>query len=184
MKMTCQQTRDSLGDHSVGLLDAHALAAFEAHVAACSACASEARQFSRLVVMLDHAPSPTPPKDLWMGIRARVELEKSVAGYARGAQTPPARGRWSSALAAVAGFACAAVIMASLSTQGGRFSPAGAVMAAAPPVAVSMSRHNAMESTSPVADGSSIVAVDAVTVTPLTDAPSLPAPSFAGGAVR
>lgn len=162
--MNCRQVQDSMADHSVGLLDSIQAFEYETHLASCAECFAEAGRFERCITMLDHTPRPEPPADLWLGLRARLELERSVRGYAPSA--PVARFQktwWTGAVASVAGFACALGV---LYTAGAPVVNNAAV-ASAKPAGVSVSLRNGVDSDSPVADAASSVAVDATTVRPL-----------------
>jgi len=164
MKMNCQQVQDKMADHSVGLLDPITASDYEAHVACCATCGMEAHRFERCLSVLNHMSRPEPPADLWLGLRARLELERSVRGYAPSAPVArAARSWWSGAVAATVGFACA---LALLYTAGSPATPGAAVASNRAP-AVSVSLHNGVDSDSPVADAGSSVAVDATTVRPL-----------------
>lgn len=157
--MTCLQAQESMGDHSVGLLDPESQSAFEEHVAICAECARSLREFRRCLELLDHMPRPTPPPDLWIGMRARLDLERSLIQYASAppAPAPPVATWWSSAVAALGGFAAAAGLLVILSAQ-----PSGgpSSVATVPPSAVTVSRHSIMRAPSPMADGASMIAAD------------------------
>lgn len=116
--MNCRQLQESLGDHSVGLLDSQTLTEFELHVSLCAECAKTVRQFRRVLELLDHTASPRPPVDLWMGVRAGMEVERAVQAHVHHARRVPVRWPWRSGLAATAaGFATAAILMIGLSAQ-------------------------------------------------------------------
>lgn len=154
-------------DYSVGLLDQIASNAYAAHVAGCADCAAEARRFERCTLLLDHMPRREAPADLWLGVRARIELERSLATYTMPV-TPvrPVRAWLSGAAAAVGGFACALALLLNAGSTG---SLNGASMAASTPSAVSVSMRNGVDNESPVADAASSVAVDAASVRSLPD---------------
>jgi hypothetical protein len=116
--MNCRQLQESLGDHSVGLLEGATLSDFERHLSACAECAKSARQFHRCMELLNHAAPPRPPDDLWFGVRARLELERAVISHVRESRHVSTRRPWHSNLVATAaGFAVAAVVMIGLSAQ-------------------------------------------------------------------
>jgi len=117
--MNCRQLQESLGDHSVGLLDNADMSEFERHVALCADCARSVRQFRRCMELLDHMAPPRAPDDLWMGIRARLEVERSVSVHLQEtAVVPPRRTSWRSGiLATAAGFAATALVMLSVNTR-------------------------------------------------------------------
>lgn len=162
--MNCQQVQLAMADRSVGLLEPNALRKYDAHVAACPACAAEARRFERCVTLLDHAARPRPSADLWSAIHVRLELERSISSYAPGVPVMrPSRPVWTGAAAAFAGFASAMVLLLNLGTHPVSTGPA---LASAPP-AVSTSLRNGVDNDSPVADVASTVAVDAATVRPM-----------------
>lgn len=166
--MKCQQVQESLGDHSVGLLDADALSAFEQHLAMCAECARSQSEFLRCMELLDHVPRPAPPADLWIGMRARLDLERSLSLYASPASQPappPVASWWSSTVAAMTGFAAAAGMLVLLSAQP---NSGPASVASVPPVAVSVSQHSIISGTSPVADGASMIAADGVSLRSVT----------------
>jgi anti-sigma factor RsiW len=167
MKMDCQQVLNSISDYSVGLLDPLAAEAYAGHVASCPECSAEARRFDRCTLLLDHMPRREAPADMWLGVRARIELERSLASYTMPV-TPvrPVRAWLSGAAAAVAGFACALALLLNAGTMNSVGSNA---MAASAPAAVSVSMRNGVDNQSPVADAASSVAVDAASVRPLPD---------------
>lgn len=163
--MNCRQLQESLGDHSVGLLDSQTLSDFERHLALCAECAKSARQFRRCLELLDHTASPRPPADLWMSVRAALDVERAVQAHVHAARPFTARWPWRSGLTATAaGFAVAAVLMVGLTAQRtgtgvfverspltvtpaiagsldsgpARFRPVSAVPPAPPPVAAGM----------------------------------------------
>lgn len=160
--MNCRQVQDLMADHSVGLLDAITEDGYTTHVASCTNCAAEARRFDRCISLISAAPRHDPPADLWLGVRARLELERSVRGYAATAPVSRVpRSWWTGALTAAAGFACALGILYTTGSPSLNGAPA---MASAQPAAVSVNLRNGVESDSPVADAASSVAVDATTV--------------------
>jgi len=191
--MTCEQVQNMMADRSAGLLDETSARRCDAHIEGCSLCGAEARSYERMLFVLDHTPSPRPSSELWSGIRARLELERSLKGYS---STFPvqrtARSWWTGASAAFAGFACA---LAFLNSINGPVQYRGDAMSSVPPAAVSVSLQNGVDIDSPVADAASSVAVDAATVRPVPDlavslarfAPDdISQPSFinAGGSLR
>jgi hypothetical protein len=156
-----------MSDYSVGLLDPVSANEYAVHIASCAQCAAEARRYERCTVLLDHMPRRKAPADLWLGVRARIELESSLASYSMPV-TPvrPVRAWLSGAAAAVGGFACA---LALLLNAGSVSSVSGASIASASPATVSVSMRNGVDNESPVADAASSVAVDAASVRPLPD---------------
>ena len=165
--MDCQQILNSMPDYAVGLLDPLAAGEYLVHIASCAECAAEARRFERCALLLDHMPRREAPADLWLGVRARIELERSLASYTM--PVPPVRPvrAWlSGAAAAVGGFACA---FALLMNAGSTSSVGGVSMAASSPATVSVSMRNGVDSGSPMADAASSVAVEAASVRQLPD---------------
>jgi hypothetical protein len=166
---------------------------YDDHIHHCSACGAEGRRYERLATVLSHTPRRQPPADLWMGVRARLDLDRSVRGYSTTLPVArPARSWWSGVSAAVAGFACALAFVYNVS---GPVHSGGMAMSSVPSAAVSVSLRNGVDTDSPVADAASSVAVDAATVRPLPDlavslarfAPDdISQPSFinAGGTLR
>lgn len=116
--MNCRQLQESLGDYSVGLLEHQKRVEFESHVKLCADCAKNVRQFRRCLELLDHTTSPRPPAELWMSVRASLEVERAVQAHTRHAHGISLRRPWRSSLAATAaGFATAAIVMAGLSAR-------------------------------------------------------------------
>lgn len=161
--MNCQQFEESLGNHSVGLLDVDATTAFEKHRALCAQCSKSFRQFQRCMELLDHSQRPVPPGNLWGGVKARLEVEQGYREAALPPRPAPAFPWWTGAAAAAAGFAAALTLMVGLADRPAQ--PATTV-ANVPPMVMSVSQHNSLDARSPVADGASIVACDAVTMRP------------------
>ena len=116
-------------------------------------------------------------------MRARLELERSLASYAPLETAPPARGAWySGAAAALSGFVAAMGFLFALSTSQGSSTASSASL---PPAAVMSVRQNLMDGASPVADGASVVAAEAVSLRSAPVAPSgsrviLPGPELLG----
>jgi anti-sigma factor RsiW len=132
--MNCRQLQESLGDHSVGLLDGATLSEFERHLSACAECAKSARQFRRCLELLNHVSSPAPPGDLWKGVHARLEVDRSARAQAHlSRRFQPRWPRHSSLMATAAGFAAAAVAMIGLSAQN---PPTGGMASDTPPPAL------------------------------------------------
>lgn len=157
--MNCQQAQDAFGDQSVGLLDAQAEAALAAHISGCAACALQRRAFHRCLELLNHTPSPEPPAGLWLGVRARLDLERSLAELATVAPARPASPPWwNNAAAAVSGFAAAMGLLYVLSNAPGGTSLSATSIS---PAAVTISRHGLMDGSSSVTDSASVVAADA-----------------------
>jgi hypothetical protein len=134
--MNCRQLQESLGDHSVGLLDGATLSEFERHLSTCAECAKSARQFRRCLELLNHVSSPAPPGNLWPGVHARLEVDRSARAHAHHSRRFPTRWPWHSSLVATAaGFAAAAVVMISLTAQN---PPSGRVANDTPPPALGL----------------------------------------------
>lgn len=165
--MDCQQLVNLMPDYSVGLLDPLAADEYAVHIASCAECAAEARRFERCTLLLDHMPRREAPADLWLGVRARIELERSLGSYTMPV-TPirPARAWLSGAAAAVGGFACA---LALLMNAGSTSSVGRVSMATSMPASALASMRNGVDNESPVADAASSVAVDAASVRSLPD---------------
>jgi putative zinc finger protein len=112
--MTCQELRTRADAYARGELDAKESAAFEAHLATCSACESALLATAGAPPGLAGLPrSIQPATDLWPAIRARV-------AQPRGASRRIAAPRWALAAAAVVLVAVSSGLTAMLLTSGGQ----------------------------------------------------------------
>jgi len=111
--MTCQELRTRADEYARGELDATESAAFEAHLATCSACESVLLATVGAPPGIAGLPrSIEPAADLWPVIRARVTRR-------RGASRRIAAPRWALAAAAVVLVAVSSGLTAMLLTSGG-----------------------------------------------------------------
>jgi len=111
--MTCQELRTRADGYARGELDAKESAAFEAHLATCSACESVLLATVGAPPGIAGLPrSIEPAADLWPAIRARVTQP-------RGASRRIAAPRWALAAAAVVLVAVSSGLTAMLLTSGG-----------------------------------------------------------------
>lgn len=160
--MNCQQFQDWLGDDSVGMLTAAAQQAFDAHLASCEICLAEYRRFHRCLELLNHVPRPVPPLDLWAGVRARMDLERSVSSAtAAPIRKSPADTWWEALVTAAAGFAVVMGIF-SLTSE----SPTATTAAGIPPAVATVSVNSNLDVNNPLVDGTSVYAIESMTVAP------------------
>jgi|GEM_PF-1276608 predicted anti-sigma-YlaC factor YlaD len=154
--MDCAHIVDTLADRSAGLLPSEKEAALRAHLLVCPACAAESRAFEKSMRLLAFANSPTPPENLWLGVRARIELERSVTSYTTiQTEAPHSPPWWTSVLTAGAGFLTVMGIVTLSNRMDSGYAPQDP-----PPAVVSVSQTNSLDVHSPFADPASIDALD------------------------
>jgi hypothetical protein len=71
--LTCAELEGALADFLEGSLDDSSVADVELHLAACGACRTLVADLQQIAVDARSLPSPTPTRDLWPGIAARIE---------------------------------------------------------------------------------------------------------------
>lgn len=160
--MNCQQVQDWLGDDSVGILNGADKQAFDAHLAHCDNCLAEYRRFHRCMELLNHIPRPVPPLDLWAGVRARMDLERSVSsGTAAPVRKSPIDTWWGALVTAAAGFA---VVMGIFSLTND--TPTATAAADIPPAIATVSVNSNLDVNNPLVDGTSVYAIESMTNAP------------------
>lgn len=154
--MDCAYIVDTLADCSAGLLSSEKESALRDHLLVCPACAAESRAFEKTMRLLAFADCPTPPENLWLGVRARIELERSVTTYTTIQTTAPhSPPWWASVLTAGAGFLTVMGIATLSNHMDSGYAPQDP-----PPAVVSVSQTNSLDVHSPFADPASIDALD------------------------
>jgi anti-sigma factor RsiW len=76
---TCRTCQDALSDHLDGLLQAEARGEVLAHLRSCASCARLAEQLDSIRRQARALGPVQPPRDLWPGIRARLDEPDVVA---------------------------------------------------------------------------------------------------------
>ena len=154
--MDCAQILTYLADRSAGILPHSTESELRDHLLACPACAAESKAFEKAMRLLEYAERPSPPDNLWLGVRARIELERSVESYTTPltkSQVPTAW--WTSMLTAGAGFLTVMGIVALSNRMDSGYAPQDP-----PPAVISVSQTNSLDVHSPFADPASIDALD------------------------
>lgn len=107
--MTCHELDERLDDFVDGRLAEAESAPVQAHLDACAGCRERAQQLRRLLAHAAALPrSVAPPRDLWPGIRERIERRSAWFGF---------QGSWQPGVLAAA--AAVVAVLAALLWSGG-----------------------------------------------------------------
>jgi hypothetical protein len=101
-KITCNQLVPLIDDIIDGVLDEPEATTVRAHLDDCPTCRSEIQRGRDLVAAARSLPrSIEPERELWTGIRDRIETRRVVSGRFDRSNPPPSRRLWWAAAAAV-----------------------------------------------------------------------------------
>jgi hypothetical protein len=131
--MTCEETKGLFAEALYGELPDARMAAFNAHLAACSACAREFEGLRRTIDLANRRARVEPTPAEWEAFTAKLDARLTAEGARREADgvmdenfAPPARGRsarvipWLPAIRPAYGYGIAAVLLVAFGIYMGR----------------------------------------------------------------